>query len=263
MVIFFPHTLSAKINKGRVFDMRIFKIIAAAAATVMALSAVSFSAFADESATFNFDTDTSLSMLQSYGSTEETGFTASINEQTKLNGNGSLMLSENVTEPINDDSRFGGLYFDSSSFELDSFAGCTISMKVLFDENAAKLAPTFTVFSDGIVWMTSDISTEQAGTWTDVVIAIPGNADNTKIGFSIPVYEAYSGSVAFIDDLTITKADGTTIANVGDQKETAQIEVSIAKGPRIILIVLVCIILVGVVVCVGFVISKFQSRFTQ
>ncbi len=263
MVIFLPHTLSAKINKGRVFDMRIFKIIAAAAATVMALSAVSFSAFADGSATFNFDTDTSLSMLQSYGSTEETGFTASINEQTKLNGNGSLMLSENVTESIDDDSRFGGLYFDSSSFELNSFAGCTISMKVLIDDNAAKLAPTFSVFSDGIVWMTSDISTEHAGTWTDVVLTVPGNADNTKIGFSIPVYEAYSGPVAFVDDLTITKADGTTIANIGDQKESSKIEVSIAKGPRIILIVLVCIILVGVVACVGFIISKFQSRFTQ
>ena len=112
--------------------MKITKIIAAAAASVMALSAVAFSAFAADEATFCFDNDTSLSMFQSYGSTAETGFTASIDEQTKVNGNGSLMLSENVSESIADDNRFGGLYFDSTSIGLDSFAGCTVSMKVLF-----------------------------------------------------------------------------------------------------------------------------------
>lgn len=209
--------------------MKISKIIAAAAASVMALSAVAFSAFADDSATMSFDTDSSLSMLQSYGSTTETGFTASIDEQTKVSGNGSLKLSENVTESIADDSRFGGLYFDSSSFGLDSFAGCTISMKVLFDEDAAKLAENFSVFTDGIVWMTYDLGGDQAGKWTDVALTIPGNADNTRIGFAIPVFEGYNGTVAYIDDLTITNEDGTTIANIGDQKEASQITVSISK----------------------------------
>lgn len=243
--------------------MKITKIIAAAAASVMALSAVVFSAFAADEATFCFDNDTSLSMFQSYGSTTETGFTASIDEQTKVNGNGSLKLSENVTESIADDSRFGGLYFDSTSIGLDSFAGCTVSMKVLFDKDAAKLAQSFTVFSDGIVWMNTDLSNENAGKWADVAIAIPGNADNTRLGFSIPIFESYNGTVAYIDDLTVTTADGTVIANIGDQQEASQITVSISKGPRIILIILVCVILVGVVACVGFVISKFQNKFTK
>lgn len=243
--------------------MKITKIIAAAAASVMALSAVVFSAFAADEATFCFDNDTSLSMFQSYGSTAETGFTASIDEQTKVNGHGSLKLSENVTESIADDSRFGGLYFDSTSIGLDSFAGCTVSMKVLFDKDAAKLAQSFTVFSDGIVWMNTDLSNENAGKWADVAIAIPGNADNTRLGFSIPIFESYNGTVAYIDDLTVTTADGTVIANIGDQQEASQITVSISKGPRIILIILVCVILVGVVACVGFVISKFQNKFTK
>lgn len=243
--------------------MKITKLIAAAAASVMALSAAAFSAFADDEATMCFDTDTSLSMLQSYGSTEETGFSASINEQTKVSGNGSLMLSENVTESIADDSRFGGLYFESSSVGLDSFAGCTISMKVFLDKDAAKLMQTFSIFSDGIVWMNTDISNENAGKWTDISISVPGNADNTKFGFSIPIYESYSGTVAYIDDLTVTKSDGTVVANIGDQKEASQIEVSISKGPRIVLIIVVCLILVGVVACVGFVISKFQNKFTK
>lgn len=243
--------------------MKITKIIAAAAASVMALSAAAFSAFAADEATFCFDNDTSLSMLQSYGSTTETGFTASIDEQTKASGNGSLKLSENVSESIADDNRFGGLYFEASSVGLDSFAGCTVSMKVLFDKDAAKLAQSFSIFSDGIVWMTNELSNEQAGKWTDVAITVPGNADNTRIGFAIPIFEGYSGAVAYIDDLTITNADGTVVANIGDQQEASQITVSISKGPRILLIVLVCVLLVGVVACVGFIISKFQNKFTK
>ena len=57
-----------------------------------------------------------------------------------------------------------------------------------------------------------------------------------------------------VDDLTVTRSDGTAVANIGDQQEASQVTVSISKGPRIILIVLVCVILVGVVACVGFII---------
>ena len=152
---------------------------------------------------------------------------------------------------------------DSSSVGLDSFAGCTVSMKVLFDSDAAKLAQSFSVFSDGIVWLSTDLSNENAGKWTDVSLTVPENADNTRIGFSIPVFESYNGAVAYIDELTVTTSDGMAIANIGDRKEASQVTVSISKGPRIILIVLVCVILVGVVACVGFVISKFQNKFTN
>lgn len=249
--------------KDGFLNMKITKIIAAAAASVMALSAAAFSVFAADDATFCFDNDTSLSMLQSYGSTTETGFTASIDEQTMVSGNGSLKLSENVTESIADDNRFGGLYIDSSSLELDSFAGCTISMKIYFDKEAAKLAQAFSVFTDGIVWMNTDLTNDNAGKWTDVVFTVPENAENTRIGFSIPVYEGYNGTVAYIDNLTITRSDGTTVANIGDQQEASQITVSISKGPRIILIIVVCVLLIAVVACVGFIISKFQTRFTK
>lgn len=249
--------------KDGFLNMKITKIIAAAAASVMALSAAAFSVFAADDATFCFDNDTSLSMLQSYGSTTETGFTASIDEQTMVSGNGSLKLSENVTESIADDNCFGGLYVDSSSLELDSFAGCTISMKIYFDKEAAKLAQAFSVFTDGIVWMNTDLTNDNAGKWTDVVFTVPENAENTRIGFSIPVYEGYNGTVAYIDNLTITRSDGTTVANIGDQQEASQITVSISKGPRIILIIVVCVLLIAVVACVGFIISKFQTRFTK
>lgn len=243
--------------------MQIKKIIAAAAASIMALSTAAFSAFADEYATFCFDTDTSISMLQSYGSTTETGFSASIDEQTKNDGSGSLMLSENVTESVAADIRFGGIYIESSSLGLDSFAGCTVTMKVMFDENAAKLAESFSVFTDGIVWMTYDLSNEQAGKWADVTLTVPENADNSRIGFAIPIFEAYNGVVAYIDDLIVTKPDGTVVANIGDQKESSKIEVSIGKTARIILLVVVCVIIVAVIAGVGFIISKFQNRFTE
>lgn len=256
-----PMSFTKFIKDG--FYMKINKIIAAAAAAVMAMSAAAFSVFADDNATFCFDTDSSLSMLQTYGAVEETGFKASIDNQVKVGGNGSLKLSEEVGAAVSDDNQSGGIYIDSSAFGLDSFADCTVSMKVMFDKEAAKLAPSFTIFTDGIVWMSCEVNSEQAGNWTDVVISVPGNADNTRVGFLIPVFETYSGAVAYVDDITITKADGTTIANVGDQKESENIVVSITKGPRIILLIVVCLILVGVVAGAGFVISKFQNKFTQ
>lgn len=245
------------------FDMKFTKIIAAAAASVMAISAVAFSAFAANDATFCFDTDESVSMLRSYGSIEETGFKASIDEQTKFDGNGSLKFSQKVKASVPEENRSGGLYFTASSLGLDSFAGCTISMKVLFDKEAAKLASSFNVFSDGIVWLSSGVSADNAGEWTDVSITLPSNADNTSFGFSIPVFEAYDGAVAYIDDLTVITPTGTAIENIGDQKESTGIIVSVTKGSRILLIILVCVILVGVVVCVGLIISKFQNRFTE
>lgn len=243
--------------------MQIKKIIAAAAASIAALSAIAFTAFADEYATFCFDTDASISMFQSYGSTAEAGFSASIDEQTKNDGSGSLMLSENVTEPIAAENRFGGLYLEASSFELDSFAGCTVTMKVMFDKEAAKLSNNFSVFTDGIVWMTYDVSNQQAGQWVDVALTVPDNAQNTRIGFSIPVFELYNGTVAYVDDLTITKPDGTAVANIGDQKESSKIEVSIGQTSRIILLIVVCVIIIAVIAGVGFIISKFQNRFTE
>lgn len=247
-----------------VFAMQIKKIIAFAAASVIALSTAAFTAFADGSATFCFDTDTSLSMWQGYGSTAETGFTASIDEQTRSSGNGSLKLSENVTESIAADARMGGLYVEAEALGLENLDGCTVSMKVMIDQNAAKLMSAFSVFSDGIVWISSDVAPADAsGKWTDVVLNVPQNASNTRFGFEIPIYEAYSGPVAYIDDLTVYDANGNAIANIGDEKASTHIDVSIGTAPRIILIVVVCVILVAVVVGIGFIVNKFNNKFTQ
>lgn len=243
--------------------MQIKKIIAAAAASIIALSSAAFTAFAEEYSTFCFDTEESLSMLQSYGSTTEIGFAASIDEQTVSEGSGSLMLSEKVTESIAPENRAGGLYFEASSLGLDNYAGCTITMKVKFDKEAAKLSEKFSVFTDGVVWMTYDISNEQAGQWVDVALTVPSNANNTRIGFAAPIFEAYDGVIAYVDELTVTKPDGTAVENIGDQKEATQVVVSIGKTSRIILIVVVCIIIVAVIAGIGFIVSKFQSKFTN
>lgn len=246
--------------------MNLKKIIAAVSASVMVLSTTAFSAFAQsaqENATFCFDTNESIAMFVGYGAVEETGFTASIDTAERVSGNGSLELTENVSASVDADNRSGGLYIESESLGMDSFAGCTLTMSVLFDEEAAKLAEGFTIFSDGIVWMTCDVQNVNAGKWTEVSFSIPENAANTRIGFSIPVYEGFSGTVANVDNLMIIKADGASVANIGDVKESSRIEVSIGTAPRIILLVVACLLIVAVIAGIGFIVSKFQSRFTQ
>lgn len=243
--------------------MNLKKIIAAVSASVMVLSTTAFSAFAQENATLCFDTNDSIVMFTGYGAVGETGFTASIDTAERVSGNGSLALTENVSASVDSDNRSGGLYIESESLGLDSFAGCTLTMSVLFNEEAAKLAEGFTIFADGIVWMTCDVGNENAGKWTEVSFSIPENAANTRIGFAIPVYEGFSGTVANIDNLMITKADGTAVANIGDVKEASKIEVSIGTAPRIILLVVACLLIVAVIAGIGFIVSKFQSRFTQ
>ena len=103
---------------------------------------------------------------------------------------------------------------------------------------------------------------------TDKNESTPKNSLSKKelrkiINIAIPVFEMYNGAVAYVDDLTITKPDGTAIANIGDQKENTKIEVSVGKTSRIILIVVVCLIVIAAVIGVIFIVSKFKNKFTN
>lgn len=216
----------------------------------------------DETATFCFDTAESLSLWETYGSAAETGFELSIDSSVKETGDGALLISENVTGDISPDNRFGGAYISAESLGLESFKGCTVRMSVYFDKNAAKAADTFTVFSDGIIWQTSAVSSENAGRWVKVTLTVPENADNTKIGFTIPVFSQYSGAAAYVDNIIIYNADGTAVANVGDEKISSEsIEVSIGTGARIVLLVVLVIIILAVIAGIGYVVSSMLKKF--
>ena len=172
-------------------------------------------------------------------------------------------FSENITSDISEDQQFGGVYFTAESLGLEDFKGCTVRMSVLFDENAADAVSDFTVFSDGVVWITSGISDENSGRWSKVSLTVPENASNTKIGFTIPVYSQYSGAVAYVDNVVVYKADGTAIENQGDYSLTSDgITVSIGTGGRIGLVIVLVILIFAIIGGIGFVVSTCLKRFT-
>lgn len=243
------------------------KIISALlAAAVISVSGLIPAMAADEAviqnATFCFDNDTSLSMWETYGSVKETGFELSISG-TAESGRGSLGIVESCKGNIADDNKFGGAYITAEALGLENFKGCTIQASVMFDSQVGQNADSFTMFSDGIVWVSTQISSDTAGRWSKVSLTVPDNADNTKIGFTIPVYSAYEGNVAYIDNLVIYNSDGTIIANIGDQQSApADAIVPVSLGGRITLIVVLVVIIAIAALCARFVIVSLKKKFT-
>lgn len=245
------------------------KIISVLAAAVMLVSCAAVGAAAEETdandlqeSTFCFDNNTSLALLENYGSVQETGLSLSINSDNREEGDGSLCIYENITEELPADKQFGGVYISASSLGMEDFKGCTVQMSVLFDENAKDVADKFTVYSDGIVWMTAEISAETAGRWSKIALTLPENAANDKIGFTIPVYGQYTGNVAYVDNIIVYKPDGTIVENVGDHQLTAVgLKVPVGLGGRIAMIIGAVVLLVGAICGVGFVVTKLMRKF--
>lgn len=244
------------------------KIISVLAAVVMAASfstvtaAAETNADAGHEATFCFDSDSSLALLENYGSVTETGFALSINNDNKEDGDGSLCIYENITGEIPEDMQFGGVFISASALGLEDFKGCTVQMSVLFDEDAKDVADKFTVYSDGIVWITTEISAETAGRWSKVSLTVPENASNDKIGFAIPVYGQYTGNVAYVDNIIVYKPDGTIVGNVGDHRLTAAgLKAPVSLGGRIAMVVGGVVLIVGALCGVGFVVTKLMRKF--
>lgn len=245
------------------------KIISALAAAVMLAAFPAINAAAEETeaaaeqdATFCFDTDSSLALLENYGSIKETGLALSISSDNKESGDGSLCIYENITEEIPADQQFGGVYFTAETLGMEDFKGCTVQMSVLFDEAAKDVADKFTVYSDGIVWTTAEISADTAGRWTKVALTVPENAANDKLGFTIPVYGEYTGNVAYVDNIIVYNPDGTIAANVGDyQLTSAGLNVPASLGARIAMIVGGVLLIVAAIGGVGFVVTKLMRKF--
>lgn len=243
------------------------KIISAFLAAAVISASACLPVFADDNevlqeATFCFDNDSSLDQWETYGLVDRTGFTMSISDSNREDGKGSLCISENVEEEIKSSDRYGGAFVTAESLGLEDFRGCTIQMSVMFDSQAAEAAENFTIFSDGIVWVSSKVSSETAGRWTKVSLTVPDNAANTKIGFTIPAYSVYSGNVAYVDNIIVYKADGTAIANVGDNQIAKETIVPVSVGSRVVLIVVLVVIIGLAALLVPFIVKSLKKKFT-
>lgn len=243
--------------------MKLKKIISAvlASAVITAGAASSVSALNDGEASYCFDNGSMMSEWQTYGSIDETGFKAVQTVGTSKNGNGSLLVSVNVEEEP--DNQFGGMYIEASTLGLDSFQGCTVEMSILLCEGAEGFYDNLSVFSDGMIWLTASPESLSTSEWTAVTLEIPQNATNNRVGFTIPTYLTHKGDIIYIDDFSVTDADGNLIANRGDHyaKEITSAE-AVSSGTNIVLTILLVVLILVIVGGIGIIVSSAIKRFS-
>ena len=243
--------------------MKLKRILTSFIAAAAVISTVSVTGFAvnDGEAAYCFDNANKISDWQTYGSTKETGFTITQTNQKAKNGDGSIVISEKVTDSISD--TFGGAYITADTLGIKNFGGCTISMSVLASENAEAFCDNLAIFSDGMLWASVAPIGINSKTWTEVTLTIPENADNTRVGFTIPTFNLYSGNIVYIDDFTVTLADGTVISNRGDyQPETITEEKTVSTGINIALTIVLVVLILAIVGGIGLIVSAAMKKFS-
>lgn len=243
--------------------MKLKKILMSliAAAAIVSTTAATVSAVYDGEATYCFDNDSRLSDLETYGSVTETGFKITQTTNQAKNGNGCIVISENISDEVSDKS--GGVYVEAGSVGIDSFDGCTITMSVLACEGAEKICDSFSLFSDGMLWLNASASDLSTTEWKDITLVIPEGAKNDRVGFTIPTFSKYMGDLIYIDDFTITLPDGNVVANVGDyQPKTVTEAETVSKGVNIALIIVLVVLVLAIVGGIGFLISTAMKRFS-
>lgn len=243
--------------------MKLKKFLSAALAfAVIAAGSASVGAVEDGQATYCFDTAAAMTEWQTFGSTAETGFKMTPAAAESKNGNGSLLISESVPEDVTD--KFGGAYVDAATFGLEDFRGCTVEMDVKLCEGKEAFCDSFSLYTDGLVWLAAEPQGLNSEGWTSVKLVIPENAENTQVGFTIPTYTTpFSGDILYIDDFTVTKADGTIAANRGDYeiKKVTEAE-KVSQGTNIVLTVALVVLILVIVGGIGIIVSSAIKKFS-
>lgn len=241
--------------------MKLRKIFAAAV-TAALMCTTGFTAFAakDGEAAYCFDTPDKLSDWQTEGAAEQTGLSLKQITSRAKNGDGCIAVSESFTGEIAD--TFGGAYITADTLGLESFAGCTLSMSVLLNDEAAEHIENLSIYCDGMIWLETPVLEVNSKDWTEVTLAVPENAENTSAGFTIPTFNAYSGEIVYIDDFHVTRADGTVVANRGDYKMKSAAKVdTVSKGTNIVLIIVLVVLILAIVGAIALIVMKAVKRY--
>jgi len=243
--------------------MKLKRFLSAAAAVFASAAVCAASVFAldDGQATYCFDTNAALTEWQTYGSVEQTGFAMTHTAAVSKNGNGSIVISENVSDEIENQS--GGAYITAEALGLESFQGCTVEMSVLLCEGAEGFYDDLSLYTDGMIWLTSPAEALSETEWTTVTLVIPENADNSKVGFTLPTYLLHKGDIVYIDDFSVTTPDGSIIANRGDYAvKTVTSAEKVSTGTNITLTVILVVLILAIVGGIGFIVSSAIKKFS-
>lgn len=237
-----------------------FFAVLTAAAAILTSSSLTAAALEDGQATYCFDTADKLADWKTYGSTAETGFSFKQITTASKNGEGCIAVSESSAGDASE--TYGGAFISAETLGLPDFGGCTVSMSVLLNSEAEGFADNFSLYSDGMIWLETPVINIDSKEWTEVTLAIPENAENNKVGFTIPTFSPYVGEIVYIDDFAVTKADGTVIANVGDYKAKSVSETaSVSSGTNIILTIVLVVLILAIVAGIGVIVSSVIKKF--
>ncbi len=242
--------------------MRMKKIISALLASAVAVGMCAANAFAleDGQATYCFDTAACLENFQTYGSVEATGTALTHTVLESKNGNGCIVVSANASEVVSE--QYGGFYIDAATLGLDSFKNCTVEMSVKLCEGAENYVENLALYSDGIIYLTQTAAGLSSEQWTTITLVLPDGAANTKVGFTIPTFQVYSGDILYIDDFAVTQ-DGTIIENKGDYEvKKVAAEDAASKGQSIGMTILLVVLILAIVGGIGLIVSSAIRKFS-
>lgn len=243
--------------------MKIRKLASAVLAAVISAGMCMANVYAigDGEATYCFDTTAKMSDFTAFGSAENVGMKLTHTVYESDNGNGSVILSVNNAETP--EQTYGGMYIEASQLGLDTFKNCKVEMSVKLCEGAEGYTDQLALFSDGLVWMTQPVVGIDEDTWTTVTLVLPDGAANTKVGFTIPTYKAYSGDVVYIDDFAVTDSNGNVIANMGDYEvKKLSVEDAASTGQNIGLTIVLVVLILAIVGGIGLIVSAAIRRFS-
>ncbi len=216
----------------------------------------------DGTATFCFDTPASLSEWEFEGSADDTVFKLEITNSPAESGAGSLQLSETITGEI--ENKFGGAFITSETFGLPSFEGYSMNVSYLFDENNGVAADNFSIYTNGSVWVSNNLTDDSGGEWRTASISVPNGSENTIFGFTIPTFNITDGPLVYIDNIIISDQQGNILANTGDFME-AQTEESdapqVSRGFNIFLTILLIVLIFAVIGGIGYLIVSLTKKF--
>ena len=201
-----------------------------------------------DAATFTFDTDVCMDFIHPFGHASETDLKYVLDDAGAVSGR-CLRISEGFTQQVN--NQYGGIYFQASDFDMENFAGCTSA--------AAKMTPNIVLFSDGASWISNNVSTDTSGSWITGSVSVPADSTNDKLGISIPITQAFTGDVLYLDDISIANNYGKAIANIGD------VDTSLAEAPntavRVLTTLLFILVLLAVIGGIALVVVKMIRRY--
>jgi hypothetical protein len=218
-------------SEGVFMKKAIRRLLSGIFTAILAVGLFALPLGASRDSTFAFDSDAGADIWKT-DNTElaaKSGFGYEISDAEVFDGAGSLAVFESFTGEI-DPAQIGGAYITASDLGLTDFAGCTITAELFPTASAVSRGAQFVIYTDGMLYLPVAQTTFTPDKWNRITLIIPDNCENTRLGFLAPVYSTFSGDAFYLDEITVTLPDGSSVANIGDFKAPEEQHDAVISG---------------------------------